>query len=567
MPVCLICLAIVAGGGAPTCRAEDRQPPSGGPKPAVAPFDAKKAKTHQETWAKYLGVPVEITNSIGMKLVLIPAGRFRMGETENEIAKQRKQGEDWATRELQKAGGDEKKQEQVMKQLEDRLQRAESVGPQHRVAITKAFLLGKYEVTQKQFSVVMGWNPSAFSATGTHKDAVGETDTSQLPVEMVKWEDAAEFCCQLSSLPEELVDGRTYRLPTEAEWEYACRAGSTGGWCFGDGETELADYAWCEKNSQNKTHPVGQKKPNAWGLYDMHGNVWEWCQDWYAGDYSKSPPDNPAGPPAGSKRVYRGGGWLNSASGGNCRSACRGDQVPGFRYGSVGFRVLLVLADTAAERAKMSSVAPKVVETAPATIGVQDVEARLKEKGLTKRMGYFLLSEEIQFIRYVTTVERLRTACFHAQKECQEVQRQLARTESLKAGAIQSRMQARNYTTYSETWREHWAGVRATDNATDAMRLADLSKEGLEKWRQDAHADYQSAVDSFGQQCRTLRQMFNKMQVQYLALSGDSVVKRALAELNSQGKSTYRLGPTPSALSAAKKLERDEELHTQLKKN
>jgi hypothetical protein len=242
----------------------------------------------------------------------------------------------------------------------------------------------------------------------------------------------------------------------------------------------------------------------------------------------------------------------------------------------VGFRVLLVVTDTAAERAKMSAPPPRVVETAPAqpatpaapaATGTQDVEARLKEKGLTRRMGYFLLSEETQFIRYVTTVERLRTACFHAQKECQEVQRQLARAESAKAGAIQSRMQARTYTTYSETWREHWAGVRARDNATDAIWLADLSKEGLEKWRQDAQADYQSAVDSFGQQCRTLRQMYNKMLTQYAGLAGDSVVKQALAELNSQSNATYRLGPTPTVLSAAKKLERDEELHVQLKKN
>jgi hypothetical protein len=370
-------------------------------------------------------------------------------------------------------------------------------------------------------------------------------------------------------LPEETAAGRTYRLPTEAEWEYACRAGSATAWCFGDGESGLNDYAWSERNAGNKTHPVGQKKPNAWGLYDMHGNVWEWCQDWYADDYSKSSGVDPAGPLGGSARVC-GGGWSNPLSRGNCRSGCRGGQSPGFRHDSVGFRVLLVLSETAAGRARPSGDLPRVAETAPeAPSGriATDVEARLKEKGLTRRMGYYLLPEEPQFIRYMTTLERLRTACFHAQKECQEVQRQLARVQSLKAGAIQSRIQARSYRMYSETWREHWLADRATDNATDAIRLVDLSKEGLEKWQQDAQADYQGAVETFGQQCRTLRQMFNAMQTRYAELANDSAVKRALAELNGPGKTTVRLGPTNIALSAAKKLERDEELHVQLKKD
>jgi hypothetical protein len=209
---------------------------------------------------------------------------------------------------------------------------------------------------------------------------------------------------------------------------------------------------------------------------------------------------------------------------------------------------------------------PSVVQTPPTTDTHSD-EARLKEKGLTRRMGYFLLPEEAQFIRYVTTVERLRVACFHAQKECQDAQRQLSRAQSAKAGAVQARMQARTYQNYSDTWREHWASVRATNNASDAVLLADLSKEGLEKWQQDVQADYDSALDLFGQQCHKLREMFNTMRKQYSALAEDSVVKHTLADLNSTGKVIYRLGPTPSALAASKKLEHEEEQQMHFKKN
>ena len=215
----------------------------------------------------------------------------------------------------------------------------------------------------------------------------------------------------------------------------------------------------------------------------------------------------------------------------------------------------------------VSAPTPQVVETKPATPDMQDAEARLKEKGLTRRMGFFLLPEEAQFIRYCTTIERLRVACFHAQKECQDAQRQLSRVQSAKADAIQSRMQARRAIGYSDTWREHWASVRARNQASDAAMLVDLSKEGVQKWQQDAQADYQSAVDLFGQQCHKLREMFNTLRKQYSALAEDSVVKRMLGDLNREGKITYHLGPTPSALSASKKLEHEEELQRQFKKN
>ena len=152
------------------------------------------------------------------------------------------------------------------------------------------------------------------------------------PVEQVSWDDAQEFLAKLNLM--EKID--TYRLPTEAEWEYACRAGSTTRFCFGDKEEKLGEYAWYGDNSEGKTHPVGQKQPNAWGLYDMHGNVWEWCQDWY-GDYPAGPVTDPRGPDAGEYRVLRGGSWDNDTR--NLRSAVRNYYYPDYRSDIIGFRV------------------------------------------------------------------------------------------------------------------------------------------------------------------------------------------------------------------------------------
>jgi formylglycine-generating enzyme required for sulfatase activity len=155
-------------------------------------------------------------NSISMKLVWIAPGEFKMGSND---------GEDFEK-------------------------------PLHTVKITKGFYMGAFEVTQGQYQQVMGTNPSYFKG-------------ANLPVEQVSWDDAVEFCKKLSQ-----KEGKTYRLPTEAEWEYACRAGTTTKFSFGDDESQLGEYAWYGKNSGMKTHPVGKKKPNAWGLFDMHGNVW-----------------------------------------------------------------------------------------------------------------------------------------------------------------------------------------------------------------------------------------------------------------------------------------------------
>jgi formylglycine-generating enzyme required for sulfatase activity len=242
----------------------------------------------------------EITNSIGMKLVLIPKGTFTMGSP------------------IEEEGADEDEQ-------------------QHQVTISKDYYLGVTEVTQGQYEKVMGTNPSYFQ-----KRVIRKSDSSMYPVEQVSWEDAVEFCKRLSDLPQEKAAGRVYRLPTEAEWEYACRAGSKSAYSFGNEQDSLAAYAWFSENGDRKTHPVGQKKPNALGLYDMHGNVWEWCSDWY-GEYPKGAVSDPVGPREGSLRVGRGGSWDDEAA--LCRSANRGRLNPSGRTLDIGFRVALSSPD------------------------------------------------------------------------------------------------------------------------------------------------------------------------------------------------------------------------------
>jgi formylglycine-generating enzyme required for sulfatase activity len=200
------------------------------------------------------------------------------------------------------------------------------VGAAHQVTLTQPFYMGVHEVTQAQYEQVMGTNPSRF--------AYGNN-----PVEQVSWNDAVSFCRRLSALPKEKAAGRVYRLPTEAEWEYACRAGAATEYSFGDDETQLSQYGWFHSNSDGRTHPIGQKRTNGWGLHDMHGNVWEWCSDWY-GEYPSGTMTDPRGPHSGSRRVRRGGCWNGPAGG--CRSADRYYCAPGYSSLNLGFRVALI---------------------------------------------------------------------------------------------------------------------------------------------------------------------------------------------------------------------------------
>jgi formylglycine-generating enzyme required for sulfatase activity len=211
--------------------------------------------------------------------------------------------------------------------------------PAHKVRVG-AFYMDKYEVTQKSYEALMGANPSKYKQP-------------ERPVEQVSWFNAAKYC-NMRSLREGLTpcydlqsvrcdfsaDG--YRLPTEAEWEYACRAGTTSAYSFGSNAADLAAYAWFKKDSQNTTHPVGQKRPNPWGLYDMYGNVAEWCYDVYdEGYYQHQAGESPTGPASGEERVLRGGSWAVAADA--CRSSARFSDAPGFAdvcfgYDAYGFR-------------------------------------------------------------------------------------------------------------------------------------------------------------------------------------------------------------------------------------
>ena len=224
-------------------------------------------------------------NSIGMKFSYIPAGEFMMG-SEDEFDNEK---------------------------------------PVHKVTISKPFYLGTYSVTQCEWRAVMGDNPSNFEG-------------DDLPVENVSWDDVQEFIRKLNE--KEGTD--KYRLPSEAEWEYACRAGTTTRYCFGDAKSDLGDYAWYGVKNFFlffKPHPVGQKKPNPWGLYDMHGNVWEWVQDEWHNDYDGAPIDGSSWESGdGSSQVIRGGGWYEFA--GSCRSASRYNNAPGDRNRERGFRLL-----------------------------------------------------------------------------------------------------------------------------------------------------------------------------------------------------------------------------------
>jgi formylglycine-generating enzyme required for sulfatase activity len=210
---------------------------------------------------------------------------------------------------------------------------------QHRVSVS-SFYLDKYPVTQELYERMMGVNPSKRKAPKN-------------PVERTQWTDAVRFCNKCSELEglnpcydlntwECSFDADGYRLPSEAEWEYACRAGSATPYCFGDVERELAQYAWLKPHSQGKPHPVGEKLPNRWGLYDVHGNVWQWCNDWYSESYyAESPAENPRGPATGKMRVLRGGAWDCTAE--KCRSAYRHKEFPVysdacFGADSYGFR-------------------------------------------------------------------------------------------------------------------------------------------------------------------------------------------------------------------------------------
>ena len=207
----------------------------------------------------------------------------------------------------------------------------EAEKPVHTVTFGKPFRLARYEVTQELYQAIMGQNPSKWKGPRNS-------------VEMVSWTEATDFCRKLTVELRKLKllgDDEVIRLPSEAEWEYACRAGSATQYSFGDKADELKDHAWFKGNSKGEDPPVGKKKPNAWGLYDMHGYVWEWCQDAWHPNYEGAPADGSARDSKDAReRVARGGSWADSAE--HCRSAFRAHWPPDYRSDAVGFRCVRV---------------------------------------------------------------------------------------------------------------------------------------------------------------------------------------------------------------------------------
>jgi uncharacterized protein (TIGR03067 family) len=327
--------------------------PPAAPPLAVAPFDAAKAKEHQEAWAKHLGVPVEFENSVGMKLRLIPPGEFKMGSTAREI--------EALLAETKEAG----------KFL------VNAQGPQRSVHISAPYYMGTFEVTQAEYVRVMGVNPSDFSKTGKASAKVEGIDTDRFPVESVSWDDAVEFCRKLSDLPKEREAGRVYRLATEAQWEYACRAGTAGHYHTGDALKETdANF----NLSLARPTQVGAFPANGFGLHDMHGNVYEWCQDWFAPDYRDLPAIDPSGPDTGDARVVRGGnyGYVHRY----CRSAARDRFQPVTKRGGIGFRVVIV-GDLKPKQPPAKEPDPKPDPAVVKALG-EAVAAKTRTRDITK---------------------------------------------------------------------------------------------------------------------------------------------------------------------------------------
>jgi formylglycine-generating enzyme required for sulfatase activity len=308
--VLTIGIANVAATTTPS--SEGTVPDGAAPPPAAAPFDAAMAKAHQAAWAKHLGFPVEFTNPVGMVFVLVPPGEYLRGSPDSDPA----------------ALANEK--------------------PQHRVRIDHALYVSRTEVTQTQFKAVTGSNPPGFYPGGGHGNRVNGVDTSAFPVESVNWLGASAFCETLQKKhPPTLaaLGAQSYRLLTEAEWEYACRAGTTSRWSMTDDEAAAIKSVITGLNYKTLPRPVGGLPANAWGLFDMHGNIFEWCADGYSEtEYAQlegKTAVNPVRAPEGATRVARGGSWDTQPV--QSRSAYRLSLKATDSGQSTGFRVCITV--------------------------------------------------------------------------------------------------------------------------------------------------------------------------------------------------------------------------------
>jgi serine/threonine protein kinase len=337
--------------------------PADAPPAAIAPFDAAQAQQHQAAWANYLGVPIERTNSLGMKFRLIPPGEFLMGSTEDDVAQ--------VLRELGLDGGSYNGIEPDF---------FTSQAPLHRTTLTQPFYLGLTEVTQEQYQTVIGESSAYYSAEGAGNAAVAGIPTKDFPVEWVSWIEATRFCDRLSMRErleavyfanvgiEHLPSRGGYRLPTEAQWEFACRAGTQTEFWTGNGTALLRHAAWFGRNEGKRPHAVGELKSNPFGLFDMHGNVWEWCHDrWdprYYEQFRHQPAVDPLGPSTGASRIFRGGCWYDFHQ--DVYAANRHAATPLERGRVTGFRLVLPVVFHAAGDVRPAS-APDLTQPPPAT--------------------------------------------------------------------------------------------------------------------------------------------------------------------------------------------------------
>ncbi|MDX1944431.1 MAG: SUMF1/EgtB/PvdO family nonheme iron enzyme [Pirellulaceae bacterium] len=365
-------------------------PANSTPPLARAPFTSAQAQAHQAEWARHLGTRIETTNSLGMKLVLIPPGQFLMGSTEEDLRLASKIA---AATKLDVGG----------------LTRMQDERPQHLVRITNPFRMSAHEVTIGQFSIFaaeakfktmaeeFGGNSNVVKPEEIKPEnqkltwrTPGYAVTDDSPVTEITWNEAVAFCNWLSEQEKlapcykadgtswTLVPGASgYRLPTEAEWEYACRAGTTTQYSFGDEWEQMDNYGWSTKSAGGRPHAVGSLAANPFGLFDMHGNVWEWCHDRHDSRwYENSSEDNPTGPTTPTGRVERGGSWNNTPA--YSRSSYRSPYIPIHRNNYRGFRLVLSSVGTPSELVASGPLSK------PSVIGREDARRQILEGLLAK---------------------------------------------------------------------------------------------------------------------------------------------------------------------------------------
>jgi formylglycine-generating enzyme required for sulfatase activity len=469
--------------------------------------------------------PRVTSNTIGMKLALLPADGFLMGSSASESD----------------ADPDER--------------------PQHPVRITRPFFLGICEVTQQEYQRVMGENPSS------------EQTSPRQPVANVSWFDAVRFCnrlsekenlspyCEVSGETVKVFGGDGYRLPTEAEWEYACRAGSTTKWSSGNDVQRLARYAWLKGNTGDTSQPVGQKTPNAFGLYDMHGHLWEWCWDWYGNDYYKqSPVDDPPGPSSGSLRVERGGdAWGHDPP--HLRSAFRKHLFPTRRFRDLGFRVARTGGMQEAPSAPDVADRGQPAEASPTQI--------LKNRGLEWQRGtpstWVLKQEEAAALarfrsaqaqeKQLASARRAQSqlaagsqnrqalsAAYQAQIDALDMQTTQIDQQLAALGPSIGNATADNYHNLPVQQHNTIVGQRRR-LSTMVSSLSQQGGDFQEQLRQFGQ-EVEELAESYRQAVEEARELVAEINKRYEELGTDEEITKALADLSATTKAKQRAGPS-----------------------